>query len=128
MDKNNNYPFILFAFKTTVQGSGFDYCSSAISNHFEISAADVIADANSLFDILPEPERSQLQQHLTDTAMQDAADPLINIEFSYKRVSGEKHRYLLQAQRSHNHEGTHWSGAIFSVDTSYQKLEAAIKS
>jgi len=128
MDKNNNYPFILFAFKTTVQGSGFDYCSSAISNHFEISAADVIADANSLFDILPEPEKSQLKQRFTETTTQDATDPLINIEFSYKRVSGEKHRYLLQAQCSHNQEGTHWSGAIFSVDTSYQKLEAAIKS
>jgi PAS domain-containing protein len=113
MDNNNNSPFILFTFKTTAKGSGFDSCSSAISDHFGISPSDVITNANNFFDILPEPEKSQLQQRFTETAEQDTADPLINIEFSYKRFNGEKHRYLLQAQCSHNPVGTYWSGAIF---------------
>lgn len=128
MENNNNYPFVLFAFKTTAQGSRFDYCSSTISNHFGISASDVIANPDNFFDILPEPEKSQLQQRFTEAFTQDGADQLINIEFSHKHLNGEKHRYLLQAQCSHNYDGTHWSGAIFSVDASYQKLEAAIKS
>jgi signal transduction histidine kinase/DNA-binding response OmpR family regulator len=128
MEKNNNYPFVLFTFKSTAQGCGFDFCSSAIHDYFGVAASDVMANPDYFFNILPDPEKSRLQRGFLETSPQDSTAQPINIEFSHQRINNEKHRYLLQAQYSANHDGSCWSGAIFSVDASYQKLEAAIKS
>ncbi len=145
MEHNNNFPFVLFVYKTTATGGRFEFCSPAISQFFNISPASVLASASVFFDVFPEPEKSLLQQRFAegyDSHANNAdADQLINFEFTYKAPAGEKCRYLLQATYNHaidndvagnnaddsNEKGS-WSGAIFSIDISYRKQEAAIKS
>ncbi len=130
MEPNNNFPFVLFIYKVTQSGGSFEYCSPAITKYFQISPESVRNNPGVFFDLLPEPERSLLQQRLTDaTDLQAPPQPeQINIEFSYKHATGEKNRYLLQASRANEDAVCLWSGAIFSIDASYRKQEAAIKS
>ncbi len=135
LEHNNNFPFVLFVYKTSATGGKFEFCSPTISRFFNISPASVLASASVFFDVFPEPEKSLLQQRFAEASNSHSnnenADPLINFEFTYKSPAGDKCRYLLQATydqpASNSAEGS-WSGAIFSIEISYRKQEAAIKS
>lgn len=127
MEPNNNFPFVLFIYKATQSGGLFEYCSPLVSKYFQVSHASILANPGVFFDLLPEPEKSLLQQRFS--AAIDAHDSdQVSIEFSYKQITGEKNRYLLQASHADEQGVGVWSGAIFSIDASYRKQEAAIKS
>ncbi|PUA29083.1 MAG: hypothetical protein B0W54_00220 [Cellvibrio sp. 79] len=130
MEPNNNFPFVLFIYKVTKTGGSFEYCSPLISKYFQVSQSNVLTNPGVFFDLLPEPEKSLLQQRFTESigSHSPALPEQVNIEFSYKQITGEKNRYLLQAGRSTEDGASTWSGAIFSIDASYRKQEAAIKS
>lgn len=131
MEHNNNFPFVLFVYKNTVTGGKFEFCSPTIEHFFAVSPSSVMASASVFFDVLPEPEKSLLQQRFADASYQSPepqTEQLINFEFSYTHQSGEKRRYLLQANHTREQDTSTWSGAIFSIDVSYRKQEASIKS
>ena len=130
MEQNNNFPFVLFIYKTSQNGGKFDYCSPAINKFFDVSPARVLANPGAFFELIPDPEKSLLQQRFAERVRntESQTDHLINFEFSYTHTTGDKCRYLLQANRELDNGIGTWSGAIFSIDASHQKQEAAIKS
>lgn len=130
MEQNNNFPFVLFVYKATKTGGLFEYCSPAISKYFQVSPNSILTNPGVFFDLLPEPEKSLLQQRFSESYGPDTSSlpDQISVEFSYKQITGEKCRYLLQAERTLIEDTLTWSGAIFSIDASYRKQEAAIKS
>lgn len=130
MEPGNNFPFVLFVYKVTQSGGSFEYCSPLISKYFQVSHSSILTNPGVFFDLLPEPEKSLLQQRFTESTGKHTPTlpEQVNIEFSYKQITGEKNRYLLQAGRAIENGESTWSGAIFSIDASYRKQEAAIKS
>lgn len=125
MEQNNKLPFVLFTYKAADVGGRFEYCTSAVKNFFEISPASVLSDPTIFFDIISEPEKSLLQQRFAEQSEKSHSEEAdINLEFNFKQSTGEKKRYLLQAARNDDT----WSGAIFSIDATYRKQEAAIES
>jgi PAS domain S-box-containing protein len=132
MDQNNNFPFVIFIYKAAHHGGQFEYCSAAVEKFFHVSPATIMANPGVFFDLFPEPEKSLLQQRFAEPVTlppESLENPhQVNIEFSYKHKGDEKRRYLLQATLTNEAAVNLWSGAIFSIDASYRKQEAAIKS
>lgn len=134
MEQHNNFPFVLFVYKSVGESGFFEYCSDAIESVFYVSSADVISDPNHFFNILPEPEQSFIKQKLAgtfDLPGDNNYSPSINIDFDFVKNPTRSHRYLLQASctevsNPNEPKFRRWSGGIFSVDFIYRQQEAAV--
>ena len=123
----SNLPGTAYQFVLTTKGDfRFEYIGENCIELFGISAKDIIADANQIFDLIPQPDADQVNKAIMDSAA--SLEPY-NIEHRVIKKNGETVWILASSiPRKLENGSTIWDGIGLDITRKKQTEQALRES